>query len=312
MSKITIKNRYGIAPDEILNNPNISLKAKGLYVFIQSKPDSWSFSIAKIARQNKNGNDSVQSAIQELEKFGYLKREAIKDDKGRWAGYDYTLSATPSKKEPLRDFSVVDKGVTLSKKDISKIDISKKDKEKKNSKKSFEKADSENILISPKEKIENIKTKIKDKLLANITKGSPLALLDYFILISKQYDSIITLCNPANKKIASRIADTLNLNSISYTDFIKDLFSNWNLYQEDVYALHSSKTPYLKAILSYIDPLLICYKSHNKKITSYSNLDITTKDGLFQQLEKEKKEIEIKEKDKKNNTPESHDEDLEY
>ena len=36
-----------IAPNELLNNKDISLKAKGLFTYMQSKPSEWSFSIRK-------------------------------------------------------------------------------------------------------------------------------------------------------------------------------------------------------------------------------------------------------------------------
>jgi DNA-binding MarR family transcriptional regulator len=93
--KITIKSRYGVAPDKLLNDPNISLKAKGLFAYLQSKPDNWRFSVARITSQTKDGKDSVKSAIRELEKAGYLKRKPRKGDAGKWDGYDYILTENP-------------------------------------------------------------------------------------------------------------------------------------------------------------------------------------------------------------------------
>jgi hypothetical protein len=92
MSKLVIKAKYGVVPNDILNNPNLSLKAKGLFCFIQSKPDDWDFSIERIATQTNDGTESIRTAIHELEKAGYLSRKQSRDDTGRMDGYEYTLT----------------------------------------------------------------------------------------------------------------------------------------------------------------------------------------------------------------------------
>jgi predicted transcriptional regulator len=95
MSKLIIKSKYGIAPNELLNNKDISLKAKGLFTYMQSKPSEWSFSIKKIASQLKEGEDSIKTTLKELETFGYIERKAIKKEDGKWNGYDYFLYEEP-------------------------------------------------------------------------------------------------------------------------------------------------------------------------------------------------------------------------
>lgn len=64
--------------EHFINDGNISLKAKGIYIYLRSKEKSWKFSIGRIARENKEGIDSVRSGIQELEKYGYITRKNIK------------------------------------------------------------------------------------------------------------------------------------------------------------------------------------------------------------------------------------------
>jgi len=126
MGKLYIEKKYGQAPNELLNDPNISLRAKGLFTFLQSKPDGWSFSINRISQQTSDGETSVRSAIKELEEGGYLKRESTRKKDGKWDGYDYILSESPSLDSPMTDSSMSDKYHTLSKKDNSKKDIVKK------------------------------------------------------------------------------------------------------------------------------------------------------------------------------------------
>ena len=82
MSKTKINGNFGVAPNELLNDSNISLKAKGLYVYMQSKPDDWMFSVDRICFQNKDGVDSVRSSINELVQSGYLSKERFTKSQG--------------------------------------------------------------------------------------------------------------------------------------------------------------------------------------------------------------------------------------
>jgi hypothetical protein len=77
MSKTKITENFGVAPNELLNDSSISLKAKGLYVYMQSKPDDWVFSVDRITYQNKDGVDSVRSAINELLQNGFLSKKKM-------------------------------------------------------------------------------------------------------------------------------------------------------------------------------------------------------------------------------------------
>ena len=125
-SKLKIINRFGIAPNDLLNREDLSLKAKGLYVYIQSKPDGWNFSVEKIALQTSDGVESITTAIKELESMRYLKRQKYQDEKGFW-GIEYILSENPIQENPRQDFPIKGNLPNNSKKEFSKKDISNKD-----------------------------------------------------------------------------------------------------------------------------------------------------------------------------------------
>ena len=118
MGKLYIYKRYGQVPNDILNNPNLSLKAKGLFAFLQSKPDGWMFSIERISGQTRDGKDAIRSAIKELEKNGFLIRKIIRNEKGEWSGYDYILSENPLSENPTTDNPMSENPDAYSKKDI--------------------------------------------------------------------------------------------------------------------------------------------------------------------------------------------------
>lgn len=77
--------------NDVLNDRNLSMRAKGLFAYIYSKPDGWDFSYKRIAEDHKDGKSAVLSALKELEKRGCLKRQKM--NTGR---VEYFLTYEPS------------------------------------------------------------------------------------------------------------------------------------------------------------------------------------------------------------------------
>lgn len=86
---------FTITPNEIIDHPKMSLKSKGIWTWLNSKPQNWNFSVKGMTKQNKDGEDGITSGMKELEKFRYLKRVPRKDGNGQWNGYDYHLFDKP-------------------------------------------------------------------------------------------------------------------------------------------------------------------------------------------------------------------------
>jgi hypothetical protein len=125
--KLNIKDNYGIAPNSLLNNKEMSLRAKGLFAYIQSKPDGWNFSAERIALSHVEGKESIMSALKELENHGYLIRQKIHGERGKWEQtYILTFPATtvlpttvePSAVEPSAVNPYNNSNIDYSKKDI--------------------------------------------------------------------------------------------------------------------------------------------------------------------------------------------------
>lgn len=78
MEKVNFKKEkipFTQVANEVLNDPNLSAKAKGLYAYLYSKPSGWDFAIDRIAREFTDGRRSINHGLQELEQNGYLLRE---------------------------------------------------------------------------------------------------------------------------------------------------------------------------------------------------------------------------------------------
>ena len=75
---------FTIIQNTVLRDRRTSLKARGLFSTLCGLPDNWSFSEEGLAKTLKDGKDSVHSALEELEKYGYVKRYKGKDSKGKF------------------------------------------------------------------------------------------------------------------------------------------------------------------------------------------------------------------------------------
>ena len=77
-------------PNDWLRDERLSLKAIGLLAQIMSHTPGWNMSIRSLAKNNRCGTESIKAAIEELEKWGYLKRSKQKHDaQGRFIDFDY-------------------------------------------------------------------------------------------------------------------------------------------------------------------------------------------------------------------------------
>jgi hypothetical protein len=94
MAKVIIKNNFGVVPNDLLNDKELTFKAKGVYAYIQSKPANWDFSAERISMQTKEGVTSVRMALIELEDAGYLIRTQSRNNRG-YLVYSYQLSSCP-------------------------------------------------------------------------------------------------------------------------------------------------------------------------------------------------------------------------
>jgi hypothetical protein len=76
MKQMLKKQKIGFTQinNKVLNDKNLSWKAKGVYCYIYSKTEDWQFSIKRIALDYSTGVEATTSAIKELEVSGYLKR----------------------------------------------------------------------------------------------------------------------------------------------------------------------------------------------------------------------------------------------
>lgn len=60
---------------KLAETKTMTLKAKGLWLYLRTRPAGFQFSIDRITQDTKDGRDAVRGAVQELESAGALTRE---------------------------------------------------------------------------------------------------------------------------------------------------------------------------------------------------------------------------------------------
>ena len=116
--RIEKKKDYTIIHNGFLRQNKMSLKTKGLMAYLLSLPDDWKIWVTELANNHSDGITSIKNALKELERFGYLKRDRIRDLKGRMIGMEYILreipNDCPSVDNPSVDNPLVEKSTLIN------------------------------------------------------------------------------------------------------------------------------------------------------------------------------------------------------
>jgi hypothetical protein len=88
------ENPYVQIDKTVINDPRLSWKAKGLMAFLLSKPDDWEVNVLNLTKQSRDGKDAVYSALNELIRFGYVRRREHRNN-GKFAEVEYLIYENP-------------------------------------------------------------------------------------------------------------------------------------------------------------------------------------------------------------------------
>ena len=86
---------YTVMSNHHLRNTKLSLKAKGLLSLMLSLPENWDYTTKGLSRICKDGIDSINSAVKELETNGYVIRRRLRNEKGQLTTTEYTIFEQP-------------------------------------------------------------------------------------------------------------------------------------------------------------------------------------------------------------------------
>lgn len=107
--RVNKTKNYTVLSNYHFKEKEMSLKAKGLLSLMLSLPDDWNYSVSGLVKLSKDGKDSVMSALSELEKFGYLMRTRVQNEKGQFSGVEYNIFEEPQQEFPVADNPILEK-----------------------------------------------------------------------------------------------------------------------------------------------------------------------------------------------------------
>lgn len=80
--------------NRMIEDERMSLKAKGVLMYLCSRPENSQFSIARLSKVLKEGDFAMRSAVKELINFGYLEIKRVRTD-GKFSGTVWKYSDCP-------------------------------------------------------------------------------------------------------------------------------------------------------------------------------------------------------------------------
>lgn len=108
---------YTVMANHHLRNTELSLKAKGLLSLMLSLPENWDYTTKRLSLICKDGIDSINATVKELEAHGYITRRRIRNEKGQLTTTEYTIfeqpqsldtaDVTPKRENPILDNPVL-------------------------------------------------------------------------------------------------------------------------------------------------------------------------------------------------------------
>ena len=131
MGKLSKKfvTHFTTIPNSIAQNDQLSWKARGIFLYLASKPSDWQFYEIEVARHSIDGRDALRTGLKELENNGYLKRYRKRNEKGQVVDSEWILSDVPMSDEPVLNEPMYENPTqvnpTIQNKDLTKKDNTK-------------------------------------------------------------------------------------------------------------------------------------------------------------------------------------------
>ncbi len=91
---------YAVIDRRLLEDQRLGWAARGLLGYLLAKPDDWQLRVSDLCRRGDLGRDGIRRVLQQLQDHGYVRREQVRDARGRVVGLDYTVLEVPESPGP--------------------------------------------------------------------------------------------------------------------------------------------------------------------------------------------------------------------
>lgn len=99
--RVARRSRFTTIDQRTVNDARLSFRARGVLVWLLDKPDDWRCNADQIAAAGSEGREAVRSALRELEKHGYLRRDRHQDAEGHWVTTTTVYETPTEAQEPV-------------------------------------------------------------------------------------------------------------------------------------------------------------------------------------------------------------------
>jgi len=81
---------------KIINDTRLSWKAKGLLVYLLSKPSDWQIYLSDLIKRSTDRRTATSTGLDELECCNYLYKERLRNEKGQFVGWLFWAFEQPN------------------------------------------------------------------------------------------------------------------------------------------------------------------------------------------------------------------------
>lgn len=105
MTYLTIRKRehkksYTTIELDCVENRELTWGAKGLHLYLCSRPPNWKVRHADLVNRSKDGKDALTARIKELKEHGYIEIVQMKNESGKIIGTEWIVSEVPMNPHP--------------------------------------------------------------------------------------------------------------------------------------------------------------------------------------------------------------------
>lgn len=86
---------FTVVQNEMLEDPRIGMKAKGLLTYLLGKPEDWVVHVSQLAAIGPDGKKSMYAGIKELVDAGYIEKIQHRGENGLFGELEYIVHPTP-------------------------------------------------------------------------------------------------------------------------------------------------------------------------------------------------------------------------
>ena len=94
-------NNFVTLDKTFIDDPNLSWRAKGVLVYLLSKPENWAVRITDLIKHSTNKRDAVYAILKELKQLRYIVCSQTQDVEGRFNAVEYNVYEKPQPEEDI-------------------------------------------------------------------------------------------------------------------------------------------------------------------------------------------------------------------